>query len=460
MMRRAPAIALALCLLLPTPLHALTDEEIFRGFRFNFINPGARSLALGGAFVSLADDATAAQANPAGIGFLARSEYFAELRSVDDSSTASVRRESLPAGIDTFSATGLEPEDTISPSFLSVVTTYPETGRRRVRWAQGISRQEVINVSNATVSSLAFTFPSSPGAFIAEGDGSIDVSVANVNVSVGVRATDRLGLGATLTWSRLDVRSRVENRIVDTVGGVAGQELLEPTLDLRTGIDDTDDDVTFGLGLIYRADRWGLGAVYRRGAKFTVVQTIDPARDLDGDGTIDEGLDVFGVRQRLGQAFGNRVHLPDAYGVRVHGSLLDQRLTIAAGVERIEYTDLLDGYVAGVNPLHGPDAEFDVSDATEGRLGAEYVFGNLSNVLPPMGLRAGVFTESDSTIRGNFSGGTALVPQDSYPGRANQTHLALGLGFNWARFKLDVAADFSQSKNEYLVSIIFQEKNR
>jgi long-chain fatty acid transport protein len=33
----------------------------------NLSNPGARSLALGGAFVALADDATAAFANPAGL---------------------------------------------------------------------------------------------------------------------------------------------------------------------------------------------------------------------------------------------------------------------------------------------------------------------------------------------------------------------------------------------------------
>ena len=40
---------------------ALTDEEVFRNIRLNFINPGARSLALGGAFISLADDATASR---------------------------------------------------------------------------------------------------------------------------------------------------------------------------------------------------------------------------------------------------------------------------------------------------------------------------------------------------------------------------------------------------------------
>jgi hypothetical protein len=40
--------------------------ETFSGFQFNFNNPGARALGMGGAFVAVADDATAVIANPAG----------------------------------------------------------------------------------------------------------------------------------------------------------------------------------------------------------------------------------------------------------------------------------------------------------------------------------------------------------------------------------------------------------
>ena len=62
--RVALLLALSLVLVCPwgLPTLALTDEEIFRDLRFNFINPGGRSLGMGGAFISLANDATAAQA--------------------------------------------------------------------------------------------------------------------------------------------------------------------------------------------------------------------------------------------------------------------------------------------------------------------------------------------------------------------------------------------------------------
>ena len=46
--------------------------------QFDFLNPSARSLALGGAFVGLADDATAALVNPAGLIELTRKEISIE----------------------------------------------------------------------------------------------------------------------------------------------------------------------------------------------------------------------------------------------------------------------------------------------------------------------------------------------------------------------------------------------
>src|SRR6185503_2932057 len=58
----------------------LTNSETFSGFQFNFNNPGARALGMGGAFVAVADDATAVIANPAGLVILQRPELSAEVK--------------------------------------------------------------------------------------------------------------------------------------------------------------------------------------------------------------------------------------------------------------------------------------------------------------------------------------------------------------------------------------------
>ena len=57
-----------------------TDIESLSGLQFNFGNPGARALGMGGAFLGLADDASAAEANPAGLTILRKAELSIEVR--------------------------------------------------------------------------------------------------------------------------------------------------------------------------------------------------------------------------------------------------------------------------------------------------------------------------------------------------------------------------------------------
>lgn len=61
-------------------VQAQTNDEINAGLQFSFTPPGAKSLAMGGAFVGLADDATAAFANPAGLLWLPQPEVSVEGR--------------------------------------------------------------------------------------------------------------------------------------------------------------------------------------------------------------------------------------------------------------------------------------------------------------------------------------------------------------------------------------------
>ena len=62
----------------PANSEAQTSLQI--PLQFDFINPGAKSLSLAGAFAGLADDATASFANPAGLMQLVAPELSIELR--------------------------------------------------------------------------------------------------------------------------------------------------------------------------------------------------------------------------------------------------------------------------------------------------------------------------------------------------------------------------------------------
>ena len=50
------------------------------GVDFRFNNPGARANAMGGAFIGLADDATAAYTNPAGLTVMTEAEFSIEYK--------------------------------------------------------------------------------------------------------------------------------------------------------------------------------------------------------------------------------------------------------------------------------------------------------------------------------------------------------------------------------------------
>ncbi len=260
-----------------------------------------------------------------------------------------------------------------------------------------------------------------------------------------------------MAYSTLDVRALVTNTIVDTGGAVGGQPVLEPTLDLQTAINDADDDLIFSLGMLYRVpDKWSVGAIYKKGPRFAVEEVITSSTDLNGDGEPD-GLDVFGVGARLGTRFNNRFSLPDT--VAVGGSWLPSgRLTLTAEIQRVLYSNLLDEYISGVNVMTSPDAEFTIDDATDYRVGLEYVLLNRNSWLPPLALRGGAFSEEASTIRAVSTGSSRLASEDVFRGSGRQEHLTLGLGFIFKRYKLDLAADFSELDNEFLLSFIYQGK--
>src|SRR6476646_9891486 len=77
-MKRVRVLCVTITLLLTSASALAQNSEDQNTFDFSL--PGARSRAIGGAFVAIADDATAAYSNPAGLTQLFRPEVSIELR--------------------------------------------------------------------------------------------------------------------------------------------------------------------------------------------------------------------------------------------------------------------------------------------------------------------------------------------------------------------------------------------
>ncbi|MEO6326196.1 MAG: hypothetical protein ABIT01_13390 [Thermoanaerobaculia bacterium] len=66
------------------PGAAQIESALLSKISFNLTNPGGKSLAMGGAFTAIADDATTALANPAGLGLLSSFEFGMSGKRSDD----------------------------------------------------------------------------------------------------------------------------------------------------------------------------------------------------------------------------------------------------------------------------------------------------------------------------------------------------------------------------------------
>jgi long-subunit fatty acid transport protein len=76
-----------LTLLAPAIAYAQTNERIYEALDFRFATPGARAVGMGVTFVGLADDATAASSNPAGLSNLQTPELSFETIRLSTSQT-------------------------------------------------------------------------------------------------------------------------------------------------------------------------------------------------------------------------------------------------------------------------------------------------------------------------------------------------------------------------------------
>lgn len=182
------------------------------------VSPGARSLGLGGAFVAVADDATASWTNPSGLMQLVRPELSAEGRSWNEDRAGVASNQS-------------------SLGFLSFVLP-------RSRWSLAFYGQ--------TLSSLEFAqpVPADPGQI----EPLSSLVVASAGVSAALRLSDRVSLGFGLA----------------VIAGVAtpGQYGGPPSYPYF------EDDVQTGpgatVGVLWKLDdQWALGASARTGADFT-----------------------------------------------------------------------------------------------------------------------------------------------------------------------------------------------
>ena len=428
-------VALLIGLWLPGDALAQQDAS-FSGFQLNRSLPGARSLAMGGAFVALADDATSAFANPAGLTILERSEVSLEGRNWDIRSTYTDlgRIDGQPTGIGLDTRTGLVRRETESSQSGLSFASYVSASKTR-RWAAGVFHHVLADYSSSFQSQGVFTDrrranpQRTPIVRFGPYEFLTDLSIENTGGTFAyqlgncVEYRRCLRLGVTLASYHLQVEA-IEIVFRDPPG--RGESSFTEELDGASTVGD-DHELAASLGLLWEpSGRWKLGLAYRSGPEFAIDQ-----RGLGGEGPAE-------------------FKLPDRFAVGVAFSPTPQ-LTFSFEVDRVEYSSLLQG-----NRLEA----FTLDDGNEARLGVEYILFFGSPTEPHrLALMAGAWHDPDHRVAftGEIGSSIDVFRRAYFPADGeDELHLTAGVGVNLGNLQFDLGADFSDAIDTVAVSTVYR----
>jgi long-chain fatty acid transport protein len=417
---------------------AQSNVEVNGGAQFDFVNPGARSLAMGGAFIGMADDATTAFTNPAGLRFISRKEVSLEVksRSFETLLASRGRDGGSPSGNGADTVPGLQNTSSVSDvlgvAFASFVFPRP-------KWAVAVFRHELANYL-VSVRTEGF-FVTSPSVRRLPITGDLDLSIVGYGAAASYLIIPTLSVGAGVTLYDFSLESTTSRFAVNdqrftnppffgapnyTSGNRAGSET-------QFG-DGRKAGVNAGISFT-PVPQFRLGVVFRQGAEFDVsVQSLDAS-------------DVV-VRNQQG-----RFNAPDVFGAGIAVKPVDG-LTIAADAVHVRYTQLKRGFVNVFGTDQAPLLDYEpqfysVNDATELRIGAEYL---ITKMRIPVALRGGVWVDPEHSMVYSGSVRSEQITFQDYTGDVN--HVTFGAGVALRRFELNGGVDLSTRVNTASVSTV------
>ncbi len=480
---------------LPTVLAQGGDRDLpppsgLSAIPFRFGPPGARSLGMGGAFIALADDATASEANPAGLTLLFRPEV-------------SIHGRSTSTDLEVFDLNSAAALDNLNAFRTDFLDLPPLEGGDRMGNAFADSPQTTLSDSASEASFASFVKPfegytvsiyfqrsadfEASSEFQAYDDGFLDVyrtrqriglAFESFGVSAAFKAGDFVSVGFSLRHSTLDLDTFQELRVdyfndlesqfddpnLNLAPGAPREDLLAlPIIDFfldRLRIEDSDSDITFNVGILLNPKpnaKWSAGLVYKNGGDYEVSGLSETIDCLSTNGLVDFDFFEPGVQG----AFCNpetltgdgavvtsvplgvqNVKIPDFFGIGVAWRITD-RLKLALDANAITYSDLDLGLLddpATPPPIRSRLEAID--DEIELHFGVEYTSFLGGNKLPLI-LRGGLYTDPDHD-------GFRQIDSD-------QTVYTFGLGTVLRQnLQIDVAGQFSGPADSGVLSLVYR----
>ena len=359
---------------------------------FNPVGSGARALGMGGAFIAVADDATAASWNPGGLIQLERPE-------VSIVGSFLHRSEDLSLGMHP-EGSGLQKISEIDINYLSVA--YPFN-----LW--GLNMIVSLNHQNLYDLTREWRFPLHSEDAIQILDETVDSrqkgSLSALGLAYCIQATRRLSFGVTFNiWKNILGENQWENELIQQASGTS---LGNPFFfDWHSNEKYSFKGYNFNLGmLLILNNNLTLGAVFK--TPFTADLEYEYAYRYY---VTYEGTTTFYPYSLYED---RKLRMPMSYGIGFAYRFSDE-FTASLDIYRTEWGDfeLRDPRGNKTSPITGKSINESGIDATHQiRLGAEYLIIKPKFVIPA---RVGFFydpapSEGDPDDYFGFSVGTGIV---------------------------------------------------
>jgi len=385
----------------------------------NPVGSGARAMGMGGAFIAVADDATAASWNPAGLIQLEKPEL--SLVGAYVSRTEEFSSSSNPE---------IESKNTIDDTSINYFSaTYPFNFLNK-NMVVSLNYQRLYEFNrrldyNLEISSLP---PLPPISSSQDRNYDQDGYIGALGLAYAVEMTPRISLGLTFNiWTdklgwRNGWNETYSNHTVTTSGTLT---TIEDTL--LTDNYSEFRGVNINIGVLWNVNQYlTIGAVLK--TPFTADFHHEFAENWtqrDENGVITNSLYVADSED-------NKLDMPMSYGIGFAWRFSDQ-FTIDLDVYRTEWSEyiLTDGQGNEFSPIDGrPKSISDVEDTTQIRFGGEYLFidSDRNMVIP---IRAGIFYD----------------PEPSEDKVKDFYGITLGSGIGYKRFIFDLAYQLRWGKD-------------
>jgi long-subunit fatty acid transport protein len=383
-----------------------TDEELYQGFQFQFTTPGARAMAMGGAFIALADDTSSAFFNPAGLVNLDKPQFTAEFK-LDSIITPRA------AGWNSFTTGALTEfsDDIVSPSFGSFAYPFGNI-------------TAAISVTNTISYYEEFALEARllPGTtdVLNPAKGILDLEGYTFAISAALKLNDFWAFGASVgvSLAKLATTNSILAANPSDYSNISGAVINE------TVVNGSDTGIFFNLGFLFTPSQ-----TFRLGVSFNHYPPMTYSQDLYISGTQVTGLHFNTIEINF--------DAPDRFGAGLMWNPLE-RLTFTVDGILMLYSQITDVMVAsndystlGIERGENISDLFEHKDKLEIHAGLEYMVTTGEN---PFCLRAGIFTIAEH--RAVFKGTDPAIsyrwnPAD-YSGQIQETVFGFtgGLGFS------------------------------